>query len=341
MWSWDAGFVALGIATVSVPRALAELRSLLSGQWATGMIPHILFHEPSDYFPGPERWRTQVAAARPAGVLTSGICQPPIHVIALSRILHDARRKGGADQELAEDFVRETFDQWLAWHSYLATSRHPYNYGLVEIHHGWESGMDDSPRWDAPYANVHPQPDMPPFVRADLAHVADPSQRPTDAEYAKYLWLLEQKVRSRYDDAVYRTTGDFVVGDVLVSALLAAASDLLADMGEELGIGGGGPARGAPPPVPHRGAALGRRGYRAGPRPGPAHRAVAGRRERGRVRPAALRWGRRPDPAPARPAARAALVRALPAALAGGALGVPGLPRVPGADVLAGTAVAG
>ena len=67
MWSWDAGFVALGIATVSVPRALNELRSLLSGQWATGMIPHILFHEPSDYFPGPERWRTQVAAARPAG----------------------------------------------------------------------------------------------------------------------------------------------------------------------------------------------------------------------------------------------------------------------------------
>ncbi|MCW2508396.1 MAG: uncharacterized protein JWP68_1544 [Modestobacter sp.] len=239
MWSWDAGFVALGIATVSVPRALDELRSLLSGQWATGMIPHILFHEPSDYFPGPERWRTQVAAARPAGVLTSGICQPPIHVIALSRILHDARRRGGADQELAEEFVRETFDQWLAWHSYLATARDPYNYGLVEIHHGWESGMDDSPRWDEPYANVAPQPDMPPFVRADLAHVADPSQRPTDVEYARYLWLLEQKVRARYDDAVYRSTGDFVVGDVLVSALLAAASDLLADMGEELGIGGG------------------------------------------------------------------------------------------------------
>jgi len=26
----------------------------------------------------------------------------------------------------AEDFVRETFDQWLAWHAYLATARDPY-----------------------------------------------------------------------------------------------------------------------------------------------------------------------------------------------------------------------
>lgn len=240
MWSWDAGFVALGIATVSVPRALDELRTLLTGQWATGMIPHILFHSPSDYFPDPDRWRTQVAAARPPGVLTSGICQPPIHVIALARILQDARRRGGRDQELAEDFVRETFDQWLAWHRYLATARDPRAAGLVEIHHGWESGMDDSPRWDEPYSHVHPGPDMPPFVRRDLAHVADPSQRPTDAEYARYLWLLEQRVRARYDDAAYRASGDFVVGDVLVSALLAAASDLLADMGGELGLGGHG-----------------------------------------------------------------------------------------------------
>lgn len=234
MWSWDAGFVALGIATVSVPRALDELRTLLSGQWSTGMIPHILFHSPSDYFPDPDRWRTQVAAARPAGVLTSGITQPPIHVIALSRILHDARRKGGADLALAEAFVLETFPQWLAWHRYLATARDPHEHGLVEIHHGWESGMDDSPRWDAPYSRVRPGP-MPPFVRRDLAHVADPSQRPSDAEYTRYLWLVEQKVRTRYDDAAYRATGDFVVGDVLVSALLAAASDLLADMGAELG----------------------------------------------------------------------------------------------------------
>ena len=153
----------------------------------------------------------------------------------------------------------------------------PYSYGLVEIHHGWESGMDDSPRWDAPYANVHPQPDLPPFVRADLAHVADPSQRPTDAEYARYLWLLEQKVRSRYDDAVYRSTGDFVVGDVLVSALLAAASDLLADMGEELGIGGGAAggveqSRAIARRFRTGRAALGGPGDRAGPRPRPAHR---------------------------------------------------------------------
>jgi hypothetical protein len=37
LWSWDAAFVAIGLATVSVPRAIAELRTLLRAQWRTGM----------------------------------------------------------------------------------------------------------------------------------------------------------------------------------------------------------------------------------------------------------------------------------------------------------------
>ena len=35
-WSWDAAFVAIGLAHLSVPRALTELRSLLRGQWVPG-----------------------------------------------------------------------------------------------------------------------------------------------------------------------------------------------------------------------------------------------------------------------------------------------------------------
>ena len=73
MWSWDAAFVAIGLAPLSVERAVVELDTLLSAQWTNGMIPHIVFANGVDgYFPGPARWATLGAgrqcAAHPAHV---------------------------------------------------------------------------------------------------------------------------------------------------------------------------------------------------------------------------------------------------------------------------------
>src|ERR1700710_29256 len=116
-WSWDAAFVAIGLARVEVGRAVTELRSLLAAQWSTGMIPHIRFSpRADDYSPGPDRWGTDTVAARPAGVRTSGICQPPVHAIALRHVLDRGRERGGADREVAEAFARESLDAFLAWH---------------------------------------------------------------------------------------------------------------------------------------------------------------------------------------------------------------------------------
>jgi glucosylglycerate hydrolase len=33
--------------------------------------------------------------------------------------------------------------------------------------------------------------DLPPYPRYDLQHVDDPSQRPSSADYDRYLWLVE------------------------------------------------------------------------------------------------------------------------------------------------------
>jgi hypothetical protein len=234
-WSWDAAFVAIGLARIDVPRAITELRSLLRAQWATGMIPHIVFARGGDYFPGPDWWGCEAAAAAPSGVRTSGICQPPVHAIAMRAIMDAGRRSGGDDRVAAEDFVAGTLDAWLAWHRWLATVRDADGDGLVEIHHGWESGMDNSPRWDPVYAGVEPGPDLPPFERRDTLHVGDVSERPTDAEYSRYLWLVEQLKRVRYDDAAAVEVVDFRVADVFLSACLALASDVLADLAVELG----------------------------------------------------------------------------------------------------------
>jgi hypothetical protein len=233
-WSWDTAFIAIGLAHLSVPRAIAEMSSLLSAQWQTGMIPHIVFDSAPGYFPGPERWRTELAAARPAGRATSGICQPPVHSLAVARILEVARQRGGADRRAAEEFLAATLDGWLAWHRWLARERDPEGTGLVEIHHSWESGMDNSPRWDGPYSRVHPGP-MEPFRRRDTAHVADAAERPTDAEYRRYIWLVDQMVAAGYDDAAVREAIDFRVVDVLASALLALSSDVLAGLADSVG----------------------------------------------------------------------------------------------------------
>jgi glucosylglycerate hydrolase len=115
-WSWDAAFIAIGLARISVPRAITEMRTLLHAQWATGMIPHIVFADVPGYFPGPDVWGTDSAQARPAGVQTSGICQPPVHAIAVARILDAGRTLGGRDQEEAEAFAAEAVPKLAAWH---------------------------------------------------------------------------------------------------------------------------------------------------------------------------------------------------------------------------------
>jgi glucosylglycerate hydrolase len=235
MWSWDAAFVAIGLARFDVPRAITEMRTLLDAQWATGMIPHIVFSDnDTGYFPGFDRWGTAAAAARPAHVKSSGICQPPVHAIALRHILDRARENGGTDQAAAEQFLRDSFDGWLAWHRWLAEVRDPDRVGLIEIHHGWESGFDNSPRWDGPYAAIQPG-QLEPFTRRDTLHVADVSERPDDAEYAKYLWLVQQMASVGFDDQAVQETVDFRVRDVFFSAIMAASSDVLAGLANEIG----------------------------------------------------------------------------------------------------------
>jgi hypothetical protein len=234
LWSWDAAFVSIGLSRLSISRALTELRSLLSGQWSTGMIPHIVFSNAGGYFPGPDRWGSDRAIAAPPGVATSGICQPPVHAIALGHIVARGRDRGGEDRRLVEEFLDETFDCWLEWHRWLAKARDPYGHGMIEIHHGWESGLDNSPRWDHSYALVEPGA-LEPFVRTDTQHVGDLSQRPSDYEYRQYAWLIEQMRSVGYDDVLTRDTVAFRVRDVLMTAILAAASQVLAELGESIG----------------------------------------------------------------------------------------------------------
>jgi hypothetical protein len=236
MWSWDAAFISVGLASVKVDRAMVELDTLLAAQWETGMIPHIVFSPRADtYFPGPERWECgRLAAAAPTTPETSGICQPPVHALAVQRIV-DAAETQGLDDPGAE-FLDRTWPRLVRWHRWLASARDPESVGRITIHHGWESGMDNSPRWDAPYSRVVVGADLPPYERKDIEFVVDPAERPTDEEYARYLWLVEEMRRVRYDDAEVRRVASFAVEDVFFTAVLAVACETLADLGTTRGM---------------------------------------------------------------------------------------------------------
>ncbi|GAA2107060.1 glucosylglycerate hydrolase [Actinomadura alba] len=250
MWSWDAAFVAIGLARLSASRALAELETLFAAQWRTGMVPHIVFSpDAPPYEPGPDRWACRdVCPDAPPAPATSGILQPPVHALAVRRILDAVRIADAAEQRDVVGRIRALWPALLAWHRYLVARRDPDGRGLLTIYHGWESGMDNSPRWDGPYAGVIPSPQFTPFRRSDVHALAgaatgggaagSAAQRPTDADYRRYQWLVEELRRAGYDDARVQNSLDFLVADVFASAIFAAAGEELATVGDELGLEG-------------------------------------------------------------------------------------------------------
>jgi protease I len=124
-WSWDSAFIALGLAHIDNRRARDELESLFAGQWATGKVPHIVFNPeapPKSYFPDAERWNSSALSAdAPSGSHTSGLCQPPVHAIAVRRIWETSRGKEEERVERARRFLKANYPRLFAWHRYLAT----------------------------------------------------------------------------------------------------------------------------------------------------------------------------------------------------------------------------
>ena len=232
-WSWDAAFIAMGLAVFDPNRARDEMDFLFAGQWSNGMIPHIVFNpDAHGYFPGPERWEChKVSTHAPAGVATSGIMQPPVHALALQAIM-DADTCIGND--IVHEWHRNALDHVVAWHRYLHNERIDPATGLITLFHGWESGMDNSHRWDDSYRNVVPQFDLPPYTRRDTGHVGSIAERPDSIDYDRYIWLLEEGKRVGYEALAWKQAGSFRVGDVFATALFSAASDSAAECAEDL-----------------------------------------------------------------------------------------------------------
>jgi glycogen debranching enzyme len=227
-WNWDAAFTAIGLAHYDLPRARSEIRSLLSGQWRDGMVPHVVYHTgPSDYFPPPDFWQIEASPSAPA-VMTSGITQPPLLATA-ARLIHERWRSQAGSLE----FLRGIYPGLLAWHRWLHSARDPGQSGLAAIIHPWESGADNSIRWDRALGNITPH-EIPTFLRKDQVHVAG-EERPRKEDYDRYVHLIHLFRSWQYDPQKLYSQSPFLVQDVLFNALLHRADEDLRFLAVETG----------------------------------------------------------------------------------------------------------
>jgi hypothetical protein len=158
-WLWDSCFHAIVWAELGDDRGLVELARLLDGRDADGFVPHVLYApHPS---PHATFWGRDDA---------SSITQPPMHGHALAEL----DRRGVDVPERLLDASADAL-------RFLLRVRHRHPSGLVRLCHPWESGADDSPRWDHWYGPTHVADDV--FrVKGELLAAVDrmPGGAPVD-----------------------------------------------------------------------------------------------------------------------------------------------------------------
>jgi glucosylglycerate hydrolase len=189
-------------------------------------VPHIVFDpRVPDYWPGLEFWASAATSTlAPRTPATSGLIQPPMHAIAVWRILESA-----VGPERFRERIHRLYPKLLAWHRYLAERRDPEGSGLVTVYHPWE-GTDNTPRWDAALLRLKVG-ELPAYTRTDTSLI-DADERPTRAEYDRYIWLVEQLRGAGYDDDAIQRAHPFLIKDVQCSAIFAAACGSLERIAE-------------------------------------------------------------------------------------------------------------
>jgi hypothetical protein len=232
-WNWDSGFVAMGTANFDLDKSLIEINSMFSGQWENGMLPHILFHSENEtsYFPNFDFWNSNVNDGAPIKPKSSGITQPPVFGFVLEAILNQF-----PNNNKVIDFIKSIYPKILKYHNFLYTYRDPYKEGLFFIFHPWESGRDNSPIWDASLDRILiKENEIPKYIRRDTS-IADATERPTQQQYDRYVYLLELGKKYAYDGPEIFEESPFLIQDAMMNAILIKSNESLIKIGEIFGF---------------------------------------------------------------------------------------------------------
>jgi glycogen debranching enzyme len=203
-WFWDSCFHAIVLSHLDVGRAEAELDTLLASQAPDGFIPHMTFWTEDEppatdqayRVVGPSPWR-------------STSMQPPVLAEAVAAVA--SRGRGTA-------YLREVLPAVRRFYDWCDLARDPDRDGLIAIIEPHESGMDQTPAYDA-------------YLGVD-------GDDPADFEAAwRVVAEANASAASRGDDPF--AADQFVVEDLAVNVLYAEnqriLSTLLAAAGDEAG----------------------------------------------------------------------------------------------------------
>ncbi len=125
-WLWDSCFHAVCWAELGDERALLELQTALATQSVDGFVPHMNYV--GDPAASVDFWGRKGASC---------ITQPPMYGHAVAELL----RRG-------LDIPEETVAKAERGLRFLLFARQRRPSGLISLCHPWESGADNSPRWD-------------------------------------------------------------------------------------------------------------------------------------------------------------------------------------------------
>lgn len=238
-WLWDSCFNAIGLRNIDVGKAQQELRNLLRGQWANGMLPHMIFADNDKHSQDRKIWQSWRNPNSPDDLNTSGMTQPPM--------LAEAVVKVGEKLKTTErrSWYQDMYPALLAHHEWLYRDRDPHQEGLVILIHPWESGLDNSPPWTQ-QLYLHSKPWWITFVektnldkiallfRRDTQHVP-PGQRLNNIDALLYYSVLQRLRRKNWDTETILNRSHFAVEDVAFNSILVRANTQLIKIAKTIG----------------------------------------------------------------------------------------------------------
>jgi glycogen debranching enzyme len=197
-WYWDSCFHAIAWRHFDVARAREELRTLVRAGRLDGFIPHTAFWDRPAYWRRAPFYGTHTVF----GCSATSTIQTPLIALAW-----EAVATASADEP---SFAVEALPQLRLHYDWLARERDPDGDGLLTIVLPDESGLDDSPKYDA--------------VFGTLRH-----------DQVGYFWLIERCRRLGYDATQVVERYEEHVEDVLVNVFYALGLRALARLDAEHG----------------------------------------------------------------------------------------------------------
>lgn len=239
-WLWDSCFIAIGLRHVDVSRAQKEINSLFRGQWANGMLPHIIFNPSKSYKLDRDMWRSWVSPYSPDTHSTSGITQPPVIAQAIWLV--------GEKLSKVEriKWFKQLLPNLIKHHQWLYEERDPHAEGLTLQIHPYETGLDSTPPWLL-QLHEHSKPwwiasiewarldSVVNVFRRDTRH-APPGQRMTNIDALLYWDVIRRFRRKQWDISRILHRSLFCIEDVSFNSMLIRNNKLLCKIANEARI---------------------------------------------------------------------------------------------------------